>query len=59
MSLGKFNPQGNFERKMYEGSWKCADCGKEITELPFQPDPDRPVYCKDCWRKRRNERFKK
>lgn len=48
-------PQG-FERKMYQGDWKCADCGKEITELPFEPDPDRPIYCRDCWAKRRTRR---
>jgi len=47
-----------FPRKMYHGHWKCADCGKEITELPFEPSPDRPVYCQECWAKRRAERGK-
>jgi len=46
-------------REMVKGNWQCADCGKEITELPFTPDPDRPVYCKDCWSKRRAQRFKR
>ncbi len=32
---------------------KCADCGVEIKELPFQPSADRPVYCRDCNRKRK------
>lgn len=27
---------------------KCADCSKEIKELPFMPSMDRPVYCRDC-----------
>lgn len=27
---------------------KCAGCSAAITELPFQPNPDRPVYCRDC-----------
>lgn len=27
---------------------KCASCGTAITELPFTPDPERPVYCRDC-----------
>jgi len=27
----------------------CWVCGKE-TEVPFQPDGKRPVYCKDCLR---------
>ncbi len=26
----------------------CATCGKE-TEVPFKPDPTRPVYCRDCY----------
>jgi CxxC-x17-CxxC domain-containing protein len=30
----------------------CSDCGCECT-VPFKPDPDRPVYCKACWAKRR------
>ena len=35
---------------------KCADCGKAIDELPFEPMSDRPVYCSDCNRKRRPPR---
>lgn len=30
----------------------CADCQKEC-ELPFKPSGDRPVYCKECFAKRR------
>lgn len=30
----------------------CDDCGRE-TEVPFQPSQDRPVYCKDCFSRRR------
>jgi CxxC-x17-CxxC domain-containing protein len=45
--------RGNFHRKMVKGNWVCSDCGKEITELPFNPSPDRPVYCRECWAKRR------
>ncbi|MBI2582699.1 hypothetical protein HYW30_00730 [Candidatus Azambacteria bacterium] len=43
-----------FERKMYhpaEGeTWKCSECGVEITELPFPPDPQRmnQLRCRDC-----------
>lgn len=57
MAFEKF--KGSFERKMYQGHWKCADCGKEITELPFKPDPDRPIYCRECWQKRRAQRFQR
>ena len=30
----------------------CAECGQEC-EVPFKPSGDRPVYCKECYRKRR------
>jgi CxxC-x17-CxxC domain-containing protein len=30
----------------------CADCGKEC-EVPFRPTGDRPVYCSECFAKRR------
>jgi CxxC-x17-CxxC domain-containing protein len=32
---------------------KCADCGVAITELPFEPKSDRPVYCRTCNKARR------
>jgi CxxC-x17-CxxC domain-containing protein len=28
----------------------CAACNKQ-TDLPFKPRGDRPVYCRDCFRK--------
>ncbi len=31
----------------------CAECGKEA-QLPFKPRGDRPVYCSDCFAKRRS-----
>lgn len=35
----------------------CADCNKEC-EIPFKPSGDRPVYCKECFSKRkRDNRF--
>ncbi|MFA4937003.1 MAG: hypothetical protein WC575_01755 [Patescibacteria group bacterium] len=38
---------------------KCADCGVEITQLPFQPDPARlnTIRCRDCLRKNRPSRY--
>lgn len=33
----------------------CSDCGKEC-EVPFEPKPDRPVYCRDCFRNHRPPR---
>jgi CxxC-x17-CxxC domain-containing protein len=40
-------------RKSYRESPKrhktvCTNCGKKC-EVPFKPDPNRPVYCKTCW----------
>ena len=32
---------------------KCAECGVDVKELPFEPKADRPVYCRDCNRARR------
>jgi CxxC-x17-CxxC domain-containing protein len=33
----------------------CSECGQEC-EVPFKPDPNRPVYCRECWAKRRPAR---
>lgn len=44
------------DRQMFKGNWKCAECGAEITELPFEPDGERPLYCRDCHRTRRQNR---
>ncbi len=31
----------------------CDDCGQEA-QVPFRPSQDRPVYCRDCFARRRN-----
>lgn len=31
----------------------CAECGKEA-QLPFKPRGDRPVYCSDCFARKRS-----
>ncbi|MHA1130472.1 MAG: CxxC-x17-CxxC domain-containing protein [Candidatus Helarchaeota archaeon] len=41
-------------RELYKVT--CSDCGQE-TEVPFKPDGQRPVYCRDCYRKRRPRRY--
>ena len=43
---------GGGPREMHKAT--CADCKKEC-EVPFKPREDRPVYCKECFSKRRNE----
>jgi len=30
----------------------CAECKKEC-EVPFKPSGDRPVFCKECFAKKR------
>lgn len=40
------------ERKMYDCT--CADCGAAC-KVPFEPHDDRPVYCSECFAKRRGE----
>jgi CxxC-x17-CxxC domain-containing protein len=30
----------------------CSECGKEC-EVPFKPSGDRPVFCKDCFSKKK------
>lgn len=39
-------------RQMYPAV--CAQCGVD-TEVPFRPRSDRPVYCNDCYRERRQK----
>ena len=31
----------------------CSECGKTC-KVPFKPKEDRPVYCQDCFKKRRD-----
>ncbi len=40
-------------RQMFEVNEKCAECGALITQLPFQPSGDKPLYCFDCVKARR------
>jgi CxxC-x17-CxxC domain-containing protein len=42
-----------YEKEMHKAV--CADCGKEC-EVPFKPDGSRPVYCRECYAKRRPPR---
>lgn len=39
------------DREMHKAV--CADCGNEC-EVPFKPTEGKPVYCKDCFMKRRD-----
>ncbi len=38
--------------QMYEAV--CANCNK-LVRVPFKPDPNRPVYCKDCFTEKKEK----
>jgi CxxC-x17-CxxC domain-containing protein len=52
--MGNFNGSGSRRdfgpREMHKAT--CAKCGKEC-EVPFKPNKDKPVYCKECYKKMR------
>ncbi|MEK7076681.1 MAG: hypothetical protein AAB967_00455 [Patescibacteria group bacterium] len=54
-----YQNQSQGDRKMYQGDWACSKCGAKITELPFEPDPNRldQLLCKDCHRAMRQNRM--
>lgn len=37
-------------REMHKAT--CSDCGQEC-EVPFKPTEGKPVYCKDCYSKKK------
>ena len=42
---------GNRDRQMFQAT--CSQCGKAC-EVPFKPTGDKPVFCNDCFNKRRD-----
>ena len=34
----------------------CSECGKEC-EVPFKPTEGKPVFCKECFAKKRPRRY--
>ena len=47
------NRRGGFDRgprEMHKAI--CSDCGKEC-EVPFQPTEGKPVFCRECFAKKR------
>ena len=48
----EFKQNNNYrERTLHKAI--CADCSKEC-EVPFRPTGDRPVYCRECFAKRKS-----
>lgn len=44
------------DRQMFDVDLSCAECNTAITQLPFEPTGDKPVYCTNCLRARRQAR---
>jgi CxxC-x17-CxxC domain-containing protein len=47
---GNYTTNDRPKREMFTAT--CSDCGG-VAELPFNPSGDRPVYCRDCFAKKR------
>lgn len=39
---------GQNDRQMFQGDWKCSGCNNPITELPFEPRSTENLLCRDC-----------
>ena len=50
---GGFSRGPRAPRQMFNVNLTCASCGTAITQLPFEPRGDKPVYCHDCMKARR------
>jgi CxxC-x17-CxxC domain-containing protein len=48
---GGNRPRFNGPREMHKIT--CSECGQEA-EVPFKPIEGRPVYCKDCFAKKKD-----
>ena len=53
---GGFQPRRSFDgpREMHKTT--CSECGQEC-EVPFKPTEGKPVYCRECFQKRKPRRF--
>ena len=55
--MGDFNRGGGFRsnfggpREMHKAV--CSEC-KQQCEVPFKPTEGKPVYCRDCFAKKRS-----
>ncbi len=52
--MSRFSSYDRPQREMHKVT--CSDCGNEA-EVPFKPSGDRPVYCQECYRKRKPSRY--
>lgn len=50
--MGFGERRGNFGGPRERHKAVCSECGKEC-EVPFKPTEGKPVYCRDCFQKRK------
>ena len=50
---GNFRPRSNFGGPREEHDAVCSECGKDC-KVPFKPAEGKPVYCRDCFMKKKN-----
>lgn len=49
-SYGSESGYSSSPRQLYPAT--CSECGQQ-TEVPFNPSPGKPVYCRECFSSRR------
>ncbi|MBI3034393.1 hypothetical protein HYY72_04485 [Candidatus Woesearchaeota archaeon] len=52
MGFGGRGGGGGFQQREMHPA-KCSDCGAD-TQVPFKPSEGRPVYCRDCYQKKKS-----
>lgn len=45
---------GGAPREMHKAT--CSECGEEC-EVPFKPMEGKPVYCRECYRSKKPQRY--
>ncbi|MFH0876704.1 MAG: CxxC-x17-CxxC domain-containing protein [Candidatus Omnitrophota bacterium] len=54
VGMGFQGGSGGYDRRPREmHKAVCAECKKEC-EVPFKPSGDRPIYCKECYSKKKD-----
>ena len=48
--FGSDSGYGSSPRQLYPAT--CSECGQQ-TEVPFNPTPGKPVFCRDCFASRK------
>ena len=51
----RFDRGDRGEKRMFQAT--CSNCGK-VCEVPFEPRGDRPVFCRDCFKKQDSRDFR-